>query len=413
MQREHAFAIVDEVDNILIDEARTPLIISGRPEQAADTYYTFARLAKQMVGEEMKPKLKSLGESRDTSEADHDYEYDEKHKTVAPTEAGVGEGREVPRRREPLRLRARHARQPPDPVAQGRVAVQARQRLRGDRRRGEDHRRVHRPHPRGPALVGRPAPGGRGEGGRADPRGEPDAGDDHAPELLPPLRQARRHDRHRAHRGERVHEDLRDAGGRDPDQPADGPRRPQRPDLQDQGRQVEGGRQRDRRAPRDGPADPRRHDLGRGLRDALRAAQARAGSSTRSSTRSPSTPSARARPSPRRAASGAVTIATNMAGRGVDIKLGGDPEQLAVDELRKLGVKPGDESWEAELAEHTDALPRRRPGRGRQGARARRPVHLRHRAPRVAPDRQPASRPLRAARATRASRASSSPPRTT
>ena len=70
VQREHAFAIVDEVDNILIDEARTPLIISGRPEQAADTYYTFARLAKQMVGEEMKPKLKSLGESRDTSEAE-------------------------------------------------------------------------------------------------------------------------------------------------------------------------------------------------------------------------------------------------------------------------------------------------------------------------------------------------------
>ena len=157
-----------------------------------------------------------------------------------------GEGGEVPRRREPLRLRARDARQPPDPVAEGRVAVQARQRLRGDRRRGEDHRRVHRPHPRGPALVGRPAPGGRGEGGRADPRGEPDPRDDHAAELLPPLRQAQRDDRHRAHRGDRVHEDLRDAGGRDPDPPADGPRRPQRPDLQDQGRQVEGGRRRDR-----------------------------------------------------------------------------------------------------------------------------------------------------------------------
>jgi preprotein translocase subunit SecA len=89
VQPAHKFAIVDEVDNILIDEARTPLIISGQPEQAADTYYTFARLAKQMVGEEAKPKLKSLGESRDTSEAEHDYEYDEKHKTIAPTEAGV------------------------------------------------------------------------------------------------------------------------------------------------------------------------------------------------------------------------------------------------------------------------------------------------------------------------------------
>ena len=89
VQPGHPFAIVDEVDNILIDEARTPLIISGAPEQAADTYYTFARLAKQMVGEEMKPKLKSLGESKDTSEVDYDYEYDEKHKTVAPTERGV------------------------------------------------------------------------------------------------------------------------------------------------------------------------------------------------------------------------------------------------------------------------------------------------------------------------------------
>ena len=41
-QRGHGFAIVDEVDNILIDEARTPLIISGQPEQAADLYYKFA-----------------------------------------------------------------------------------------------------------------------------------------------------------------------------------------------------------------------------------------------------------------------------------------------------------------------------------------------------------------------------------
>jgi len=89
VQPGHHFAIVDEVDNILIDEARTPLIISGAPEQAAQTYYTFARLAKQMDGVQAKDKLRSLGESRDTSEAEHDYEYDEKHKTVAPTESGV------------------------------------------------------------------------------------------------------------------------------------------------------------------------------------------------------------------------------------------------------------------------------------------------------------------------------------
>ena len=89
VQREHSYAIVDEVDNILIDEARTPLIISGAPEAAADLYYTFARLAKQMKGVPAKEKLKSLGEDKDTTNVDYDYEYDEKHKTVAPTEPGV------------------------------------------------------------------------------------------------------------------------------------------------------------------------------------------------------------------------------------------------------------------------------------------------------------------------------------
>ena len=92
---------------------------------------------------------------------------------------------------------------------------------------------------------------------------------------------------------------------------------------------------------------------------------------------------------------GAVTIATNMAGRGVDIKLGGDPEMLGQAELRKLGVSPGDDSWESELAELVPKLERRDEGGGRQGPRARRAVHLRHRAPRVAANRQPAARPLR------------------
>src|ERR671910_2883175 len=50
VQRSHAFAIVDEVDSILIDEARTPLIISGEPETAATTYYDFARIVKELHG---------------------------------------------------------------------------------------------------------------------------------------------------------------------------------------------------------------------------------------------------------------------------------------------------------------------------------------------------------------------------
>src|ERR671924_171529 len=85
-QRGHGFAIVDEVDNILIDEARTPLIISGQPEQAADTYYQFAKLARIM---EPGKKPDTLEAKSKEYEADFDFEPDEKHKTVSVTERGV------------------------------------------------------------------------------------------------------------------------------------------------------------------------------------------------------------------------------------------------------------------------------------------------------------------------------------
>jgi preprotein translocase subunit SecA len=87
VQREHPFAIVDEVDNILIDEARTPLIISGAPERAADLYVKLARLAPLMVmgktPEGMDPRTKKR------FLADFDFEVDEKHKSVSITEQGV------------------------------------------------------------------------------------------------------------------------------------------------------------------------------------------------------------------------------------------------------------------------------------------------------------------------------------
>ncbi len=87
VQKGHFFAVVDEVDNILIDEARTPLIISGAPEQAADLYVKFARLAPQMT-------LGKTPEGMDSRTkkgflADFDFEIDEKQKTVAITEQGV------------------------------------------------------------------------------------------------------------------------------------------------------------------------------------------------------------------------------------------------------------------------------------------------------------------------------------
>ncbi|MEA2232962.1 MAG: preprotein translocase subunit SecA, partial [Solirubrobacteraceae bacterium] len=86
-QRGHQFAIVDEVDNILIDEARTPLIISGAPEAAADYYLKFARLAKRMVAGK-KPDGMDPRSKKDFV-ADFDFEFEEKHKTVSVTERGV------------------------------------------------------------------------------------------------------------------------------------------------------------------------------------------------------------------------------------------------------------------------------------------------------------------------------------
>ncbi len=85
VQRGHAYGIVDEVDSILIDEARTPLIISGEPETAADDYYAFARIAKQLI-----PFRSSPGDPKGAAEAaGADYEFDEKHKTVGVTPQGV------------------------------------------------------------------------------------------------------------------------------------------------------------------------------------------------------------------------------------------------------------------------------------------------------------------------------------
>jgi preprotein translocase subunit SecA len=82
VQRSHAYAIVDEVDSILIDEARTPLIISGEPETAAKTYYDFARVVKTFSAIPQNAIEKGI-------EPDADFAYDEKHKTVAPLPSGI------------------------------------------------------------------------------------------------------------------------------------------------------------------------------------------------------------------------------------------------------------------------------------------------------------------------------------
>ena len=88
VQRGHHFAIVDEVDSILIDEARTPLIISGPAEESTDLYYEVDRIIPKLTpGAVTQGNVKA--EDRDELEKTGDFIKDEKHKTVTLTESGM------------------------------------------------------------------------------------------------------------------------------------------------------------------------------------------------------------------------------------------------------------------------------------------------------------------------------------
>ena len=91
VQRGHAYAIVDEVDSILIDEARTPLIISGRGEDSSSLYTQvdrFVRTLRKSVVVELEDKVET------DEQADGDYIVDEKHKTCTLTAKGIKKAEE-------------------------------------------------------------------------------------------------------------------------------------------------------------------------------------------------------------------------------------------------------------------------------------------------------------------------------
>ena len=187
--------------------------------------------------------------------------------------------------------------------------------------------------------------------GVRDPGGARHARDDHAPELLPPLREARRHDRYGQDRGEGVQRDLRPPRRRDPDERA----RSRALDENDFIFKTKEAKFdavvrdiKERHEQR--PADPRRHDRRRDVRVPLAAADALRGHAQR-----PEREGARAR-------------GRDHHGRG-PARRGHDRD------------------------EH--GRPRRRHQARRGRGRGRRPLRARHRAARVAPDRQPAPRPLR------------------
>src|SRR5579862_225137 len=94
VQRGHHFAIVDEVDSILIDEARTPLIISGPAEESTDLYYEVDRIIPRLkMGAVIQGDAKA--EEREALEATGDYIKDEKHKTVTLTETGLAKAEQL------------------------------------------------------------------------------------------------------------------------------------------------------------------------------------------------------------------------------------------------------------------------------------------------------------------------------
>ena len=231
VQRGHHFAIVDEVDSILIDEARTPLIISGPAEQSTELYYEVDRIIPRLkAGAVTRGDTKA--EEREALEATGDYLVDEKHKTVTLTESGMAKAEQMLARHltgghlydfenahlkhhvdQALRAHALFKHDVDYMVKDGEVVIvdEFTGRLMPGRRWSDG---LHQ------AVEAKEHNAHRGE----DRAREPDARDRHLPELLPQVQEALRHDRHRRHRGRGVRQDLQPRRRRHSAEPAAHPR---------------------------------------------------------------------------------------------------------------------------------------------------------------------------------------------
>ena len=291
-------------------------------------------------------------------------------------------------RRDDVRPREHQHRPPRQPGAARPCPFPPGQGLYRQERRGDAHRRVHRPHDAGPAPLRGAAPGDRGEGERGDPPRERHARERHLPELLPPLREARRHDRHRRDRGRRVLRDLQARRRRGADQHAGDPQGPRRPGLPHRPREVRLDRRGDQARQRGRAADPRRHHLDREVRDPLGDAQEGQGSAQRPQ-----------RPLPR--AGGLDRRRGRRPRRRHHRHQHGRPRHRhpARRQRRHARRHRARDRREGRSPRRPRRAPRPHRGRDRRGqgarARGRRPLCPRHRAPREPAHRQPAPRPLR------------------
>ena len=258
VQRGHHYAIVDEVDSILIDEARTPLIISGPAEDTGKWYPEFAKLVNRL-------------------RRDEHYEVDEKKRTVAINETGIDAVEDW------LGIHNLYESANTPLISYLNNAIKAKELFKLDRDYVViDGEVLIVDEHTGRTLIGRRYNEGlhqaiEAKGERPDPRRIPDTRHDQPAELLPDVRQARRDDGHSTDRGQRVSEDLRPRRRADSDQHADDPRGPARSDLPHRRGEVRSHRQRCRGAAREGPAGAHRHRLRRQIRNPVRAAEARRG----------------------------------------------------------------------------------------------------------------------------------------
>ena len=248
-QRELNFAIVDEVDSILIDEARTPLIISG-PADAAKLYYKFASIVR--------------GLTRDV-----DYEVDEEKRIVAPTEEGVSKVEAA------LGLENLYDAVQQNLVHQFQAALRAKELYKRDKDYIIQHGEVKIVDEfTGRILDGRRWSEGLHQAIEAK-EGVKIKEENQTLATITLQNYFRMYDKLSGmtgtadHRGRRVRQHLRAAGRAHPDPPAAAAPGPGRPHLQERGLQVRCRRRRHRRAPRDRPARARRHHLGREVREAV------------------------------------------------------------------------------------------------------------------------------------------------
>ena len=255
VQRGHAFAIVDEVDSILIDEARTPLIISGKGEDSSVMYKRaddFAKTLKKSVIVELDDKVEA------EEQVDGDYVVDEKRKTATLTESGVKKAEaffHVENLADADNMSLRHYidgaikargvmhRDTDYIVKDGEVIIvdEFTGRLMYGRRFNDGlHQAIEAKEGVTVAAESKTLASHAGQlFVHAEVVLEGDAGHRHLPELLPHVQKAVRHDWYSLHRGRRVQRNLRPEHRQHPHQQAPRPQGPARQRLQDRQRQVQ------------------------------------------------------------------------------------------------------------------------------------------------------------------------------